>query len=515
MAYTILGGRGRRNENEGHVPGVIVNVMTARKTTNHPASIVWFRHDLRLDDNPALHAAVARGGSIVPVFIWAPHEEAPWEPGAASRWWLHQSLRHLDADLHRHGSRLIIRHGTSPRELLMLADACGADTVYWNRRYEPAAALRDAAVTARLAEAGIAAETRNGSLLVEPWDVATRQGRPFQVFTPFYRRIAELEYPEPTAAPPRIPAPPRWPESLDLRDLMLEPAVDWAAGIRAAWQPGSKGARRALDHFLETDLAGYAAGRDAMDIAGTSRLSPHLHFGEISPRTVWHAVRAAAAIETSPGIIEGQDAYLRQLAWREFAHHLLHHFPHTVEQPLKPEFAKFPWRYDERALQAWRQGRTGYPLVDAGMRELWTTGWMHNRARLVAASFLVKHLLIRWQDGARWFWDTLVDADLANNTLGWQWVAGCGADAAPYFRVFNPTLQGDRFDATGAYVRRWAPELALMPAKWIHEPSKAPEPVLRTARVQLGQTYPMPIIEHEKARVRALAAYETITRGRP
>jgi len=488
--------------------------MANTKKESRPASIVWFRKDLRLDDHPALHAAVARGGPVIPVFIWAPHEESPWEPGAASRWWLHQSLHALDAELRRHGSRLILRQGTSHRELLMLADACGADMVFWNRRYEPAVIQRDAHVMARLAEAGIRAETSNGSLLCEPWELETRQGRPFQVFTPFHRRLSEQEFAEPLPAPARIRPPQRWPETLDPRDLALEPAVDWAGGIRAAWQPGSKGARRELGRFLDDALAGYAHGRDMVGAGGTSRLSPYLHFGEISPRTVWHAVRAAAATETTPGIIEGQDAYLRQLAWREFAHHLLYHFPHTPEQPLKPEFAKFPWRYDERALQAWRQGRTGYPLVDAGMRELWTTGWMHNRARLITASFLVKHLLIRWQEGARWFWDTLVDADLANNTLGWQWVAGSGADAAPYFRVFNPVLQGARFDETGAYIGRWVPELALLPVKWIHEPWKAPAPVLRTARVELGHTYPMPMVEHDQARARALQAYETVIRGR-
>jgi deoxyribodipyrimidine photo-lyase len=481
---------------------------------NGPACILWFRNDLRIEDNPALDAALAHGGPIIPVYIWAPQEEKPWSPGAASRWWLHQSLRQLDSELRRHGSRLILRQGTAYRELLLLATQIGADTVIWSRRYEPAIIKRDAIVESKLESAGIKARTVNASLLAEPWELMTKQERPYQVFAPFHRRLLEHNCGTPLPAPGRIRGPSIWPDSLDLRDLRLEPAADWAAGIRATWQPGERGARRALHQFIESALYRYASARDRPDLPGTSHLSPHLHFGEIGPRTIWNAVRENAATDTRNGAAQSEEAFLRQLAWREFSYHLLYHFPDTPLKPLKANFERFPWQTDRRALQAWQQGRTGYPFVDAGMRELWTTGWMHNRARLNAASFLVKHLLLPWQRGEKWFWDTLVDADLANNTMGWQWVAGSGADAAPYFRVFNPIMQGVKFDPDGDYVRRWVPELAALPPRWIHQPWKAPENVLRAARIYLGRTYPLPIVDHDQARRRALDAYENFIRPR-
>jgi len=314
-------------------------------------------------------------------------------------------------------------------------------------------------------------------------------GRPYQVFTAFWRACQAMPEPGvPLPAPECIPAPERWPESLAIEELGLDPIPDWAGGLREVWTPGEAGAMRLLREFLAR-ADGYADERDRPDRAGTSRLSPHLHFGEVSARQVWHAAR-------------GVEPYLRQLGWREFSAHLLHHFPHTATEPLRPEFRAFPWRMDAAALRAWTRGRTGYPLVDAGMRELWHTGWMHNRVRMVAASFLVKHLMIPWQEGAAWFWDTLVDADLANNTMGWQWCAGCGADAAPYFRIFNPVLQGEKFDPEGAYVRRWVPELADVPARFVHKPWLAPEP---------PREYPAPIVDHDFARLRALAAYRSGT----
>jgi deoxyribodipyrimidine photo-lyase len=478
--------------------------------TQAPA-IVWFRHDLRLHDNPALQAAVQHGGPVIPVFIWAPEEEMEWAPGGASQWWLHQSLANLSDALQGHGSRLILRRGNSLNTLQALIRDTGARVVLWNRRYEPSARHRDATIKAALRAEGVTVESFNAGLLFEPWEVATKTGRPYQVFTPFWKAcLATSEPSEPLPTPAHMPAPAQWPDTLPLADFELEPAFDWAAGIRAVWQPGCQHAVERLQHFLDKTLHNYAQDRDRPDIVGSSRLSPHLHFGEISPRQIWHAAQDTALAPRGGGRAQGAEAHLRALGWREFAHHVLYHFPHTTTQPLRPDFAAFPWRREQKSLRAWQRGRTGYPIVDAGMRELWTTGWMHNRARMVAASFLVKHLLLPWQAGAAWFWDTLVDADLANNTMGWQWVAGCGADAAPYFRIFNPMTQGQKFDPQGVYVRRWIPELAKLPDRWIHQPWEATTTTLSEAGVTLGRTYPYPMIDHRAARERALAAFASM-----
>ncbi len=410
-----------------------------------------------------------RGAPIVPVYIWAPDEEGGWPPGAASRWWLGRSLAALGAGLEKRGSRLIVRVGPTTDALQRLAADTGAEAVFWNRRYEPAAVARDRQVKADLRRMGIRAESFNGSLLFEPWTISNQAGEPFRVFTAFWRACLSRAVAAPAKdASKRLRAPDHWPSSLPIAELPLEPVIDWASGFREVWQPGEAGARKQLDRFQSEALTGYGGNRDRPDMAGTSRLSPHLHFGEVSPAQVWRAVPA------------GSYAYLRQIVWREFAYHLLFHFPESPERPLRGEFGAFPWKRDAGLLRLWQRGKTGYPLVDAGMRELWRTGWMHNRVRMVAASFLVKHLLTSWQEGAAWFWDTLVDADLANNTLGWQWVAGCGADAAPYFRIFNPAIQAAKFDPRGDYVRRWAPACAP------------------------------PVVEHGEARRRALAALASI-----
>jgi len=468
----------------------------------HPSvTLVWFRHDLRLADNPALSAAAA--GAVVPVFIWAPDEEGDWPPGAAARWWLYQSLARLDADLRAHGSRLIVRRGPALAVLRRLISETGAARIVWNRRYEPAVVARDTAIQAALrAEDAVTVDTFNSALLFEPWTIANRSGKPFQVFTPFWNACRVTMQLDAPLRAPALPAPQQWPPSLALADLGLEPAIDWAAGLRAAWQPGETGATEQLGRFLDHAAAHYADDRNRPDRRGTSRLSPHLHFGELGPRQIWHAVQTAATLDPQRGALGAADAYLRQLGWREFAHHLLFHFPRTVEAPLRPEFARFPWRDDPDVLRAWQRGRTGYPIIDAGMRELWHTGWMHNRVRMLVGSFLVKDLLLPWQAGARWFWDTLVDADLANNTLGWQWVAGCGADAAPYFRVFNPVTQGERFDPEGHYVRRWVPALQHVSTPWVHQPWRAP-----------GDEQPQPIVDHAVARQRALAAFARVKRA--
>jgi deoxyribodipyrimidine photo-lyase len=471
------------------------------------AALVWFRLDLRLADNGALERALAAHPSVIPVFIWAPEEEAPWAPGGASRWWLHQSLAALEASLAARGSRLIVRRGPSTETLRQLAAETGAGAIYWNRRYEPVILARDRSLKGTLGASGLVAESCPGNLLFEPWTIRNTEREPFHVFTPFWRACLRMPTPpQPKPASGHIPAPAQWPASLAISELGLEPKVGWAAGMRQAWQPGEAGAADHLNAFLAGAVGSYATGRDCPGVTGTSRLSPYLHFGEISARQVWHALHAGPYGPAA-------DLFLRQIAWREFGYHLLFHFPNTPREPFRPEFRKFTGHFDAGKLKAWSRGRTGYPLVDAGMRELWHTGWMHNRVRMVVASFLVKHLMIPWQEGAAWFWDTLVDADLANNTLGWQWSAGCGADAAPYFRIFNPTLQGEKFDRDGDYVRRWVPELARLSSQWIQKPWKAPPPSLATARIELGKTYPLPIVEHRAARARALAAFAAMRQG--
>ena len=480
-----------------------------------PASptILWFRLDLRLADNAAIAAALARDGAIIPVYILDEAGEGRWRPGGASRWWLHHSLAALDAALRRRGSRLILRRGESGVVLKTLVQETGAGAVYWNRRYEPACVERDAKVAAELAAAGVEASSFNSALLFEPQTIANRQGRAFQVFTPFWRHCLAQPVPDEIAVPGgRFPAPGRWPRSFTFGELGLRSAVSWDARLHEAWLPGEAGAQKRLRSFLARHLKDYDQRREMPGLVGTSLLSSHLHFGEIGPRQIW---AAAQALSQESGVFpasRGARRFLTELGWREFAYHLLHHFPHTPERPLRSAFLRFPWAEDAGGakLLAWQRGRTGYPIVDAGMRQLWVTGWMHNRVRMIAASFLVKHLRLAWTHGAAWFWDTLFDADLASNTLGWQWSAGCGADAAPYFRIFNPVLQGRKFDANGDYVRRWVPELAQLPAEFIHQPWEAPEAELARAGVTLGKTYPRPIVDHATARQDALAAWQSL-----
>jgi len=481
-------------------------------------AIVWLRQDLRLRDNAALSAAALRGGPVVVAFIWDEEGEGAWAPGEASRWWLHHSLLCLDRSLREKGTRLVVARGESSRVLRRLAGETGAGAVYWNRRTEPAARARDRAVEASLAARGIEARAFNSALLFEPERVANRQGGPFQVFTPFWRHCVQLPVDPPVvlgrnAFSVRVPV---WPRSLRVSDLGLLPKGDWTEGLARAWKPGEKEGARRLRRFVSGALASYAGGRDSPAVDQTSMLSPWLHFGEVGPRQVWAAVKALSADSGAFPPSEGAGAFLREIGWREFAQHLLVHFPRTPEEPLRPGFARFPWATDpaDRMLRAWQRGLTGYPIVDAGMRQLWKTGWMHNRVRMVAASFLVKHLRLPWIHGARWFWNTLVDADLANNTLGWQWSAGCGADAAPYFRIFAPVRQGERFDPQGSYVRRWLPELAAVPDEFLQAPWQAPAPVLAAAGVRLGDTYPRPMVDHATARAAALRAYGAL-RGNP
>jgi deoxyribodipyrimidine photo-lyase len=479
------------------------------------STLLWFRLDLRLEDNPALAEAVRLGEPVVPVFIWSPGEESPWEPGGASRWWLHCSLARLAQDLERRGSRLIVRASEQAGPALeRLVEECGARRVLWNRRYEPALIARDQRVKSDLRSRGLEAASFNSALLYEPWTVATKEGGAFQVFSAFWRHCATLpDPPAPLPAPERLRPPAHWPDSLALEALELLPRIDWAGGLRRSFTPGSHAALQRLEEFLEAAIDAYPSQRDFPGTAGTSRLSPHLHFGDIGPRQIWHAARARALARGIHSTWR-DSKYLAELGWREFAHHLLYHFPATPQEPLRPRYARFPWNRHADLLAAWQRGATGYPIVDAGMRELWQTGWMHNRVRMIVASFLIKDLLQPWTDGARWFWDTLVDADLASNTLGWQWVAGSGADAAPFFRIFNPLSQGLKFDPNGDYVRRFVPELGALPAEWLHKPWEAQPQVLAAAGVELGRTYPRPIVDHAAARRRALEALNSVTGSR-
>ncbi|MFT5124754.1 MAG: deoxyribodipyrimidine photo-lyase, partial [Verrucomicrobiales bacterium] len=376
-----------------------------------------------------------------------------------------------------------------------------------SRRYEPAAIARDTGVKAGLQAQGLEAKSFNGSLLFEPWNVETKSGGPYKVFTPFWNMLQTLPPPrEPLPAPRKLKRPSTWPESMSVDELKLKPTRDWDAGIESDWTPGEAGALAELDRFLDHALIGYSDGRDRPAMRGTSRMSPYLHFGEISPNTIWYNVHEHAQSTGGAGTITAATSYLREIAWREFAHHLLYHFPQTPDAPLKAVYENFPWNERPGQLAAWQQGMTGYPIVDAGLRELWHTGWMHNRVRMIVASFLIKDLLIDWRKGAAWFWDTLVDADLANNTMGWQWTAGCGADASPFFRVFNPMSQGEKFDPNGDYARKWCPELSDLPNKWIYRPFEAPAEILSAAGVTLGKHYPKPIVNHKVAREKALAA---------
>jgi deoxyribodipyrimidine photo-lyase len=483
-----------------------------KQRMTHPI-LLWLRRDLRLGDHPALAKALTAGRPVIPVYVLDDETPGRWRAGSASLWWLAGSLAALDGDLRKRGSRLVLRKGETVAALLRLVEEAAAEAVYFTRGYEPHMATLEKQLAAACEAQGIGCHRFSGQLLNEPEAVSNKAGEPFKVFTPFHKACLAKEPPARVlAAPEVIPAPACWPESEALEDWGLLPAKpDWAGGLRETWEPGEAGARKRLESFIDSALDAYGKARDLPGVDGTSRLSSHLAFGEIGPRQIWHAVRHAG---DSAGL-RGADAFLRELYWREFSYHLLFHAPHFPEKPFRPEFEAFPWREDARGLRAWQKGETGYPIIDAGMRQLWAIGWMHNRVRMITASFLIKHLLIPWQTGEAWFWDTLVDADLANHAASWQWVAGSGADAAPYFRVFNPTLQGKKFDPGGDYVRRWVPELAGLPDADIHTPWLTAEPVLKRAGIILGKTYPRPIVDHDAGRKRALGAYQAIGSAKP
>ncbi len=475
-----------------------------------PPVLVWFRQDLRLTDNPAFRAAADSGRPIVCLFILEDEDAGAWAHGGASRWWLHQSLTSLQADLSKLGLNLVLRRGPAERVLAEVIEESGATAIQWNRCYEPWRIARDKTIKTALQDNGVEVTSHNAALLQEPWTVRTQGGHPFKVYSPFWKTLRQMPVPAPLPKPAEVKAAPAL-KSDDLATWALLPRnPDWARAFPAHWTPGEAGAVEKLERFLEDALKGYGNDRNRPDKPSTSRLSPHLHWGEIGPRQIWH--RTLAHIEAHGGGDKDAWKFLSEVGWREFSYHLLYHWPNLPEQNWRSQFDDFPWKDDEALYEAWCRGRTGYPIVDAGMRELWATGWMHNRVRMITASFLIKDLLVPWQRGEAWFWDTLVDADLANNAASWQWVAGSGADAAPYFRIFNPVSQGEKFDPKGDYVRAWVPELAELPDEVLHQPWTASEDQLRAAGVTLGESYPHPIVDHKEARKLALDAFETIKR---
>lgn len=476
---------------------------------------VWFRDDLRLQDNPAFFHACESAETVLPVFILDEKAMGSWKIGGASRWWLERSLVSLQHQLKAQGSDLLIFKGDSLKTLKMIIKQTQSGSVYWNRRYTPALVECDKIVKKNLTDSGSTVKSFTGNLLIEPWKILNTSDLPYKVYTPFWKRMRQELVTSPPAIlaePSTIPQlPSTLPDSLSIAELCLyNTSIDWAKRFPDYWSPGAAGADSALEEFMAQSITVYPQQRDFPSEDSTSRLSPHLHFGELSVKQcwldIWQQIEADGqnSKQANSGALWG---YLRQLVWREFCHYLLFHFPETDQKSFNNNFEKFEWLVNKKLLKRWQSGATGYPLVDAGMRQLWQTGWMHNRVRMVCASFLTKHLLIHWLDGAKWFWDTLVDADLANNSCGWQWVAGSGADAAPYFRIFNPILQSKKFDAQGDYIREWVPELKKLDSRTIHTPWEADTAQLKKAGIELGETYPHIIIEHTTARQRALDRY--------
>jgi deoxyribodipyrimidine photo-lyase len=464
--------------------------------TKSTTALVWFRQDLRLHDHQALLYALDQGYHIIPVFILDDVNASEWKRGGASRWWLHQSLEKLNSDM---GGRIVFRSGDASKIIPDLVKQSGAKAMFWNRCYEPWRIARDSAIKSTLKSEGITVETFKDLLLWEPWEVLKSDNTPYKVFTPFYRKGCLSKEPpgKPRPTPTKIQFA-DYKETGDLNDLGLMPDIKWYQGMDKAWTPGEKGARARLDAFLKNGLRNYKEDRNRPDLEHVSRLSPHLHFGEISIREVWHTSQAAGIAQ---GLERDLDHFCSELGWREFSYSLLYHEPKLPREPLQKRFNSMPWIKDDALLRRWQKGQTGIPIVDAGMRQLWQTGWMHNRVRMIVASLLVKNMMIHWHEGEDWFWDCLVDADLANNAASWQWVAGCGADAAPYFRIFNPITQGEKFDPRGDYIRTFVPELKNVSQQFVHKPWESPQPIAG---------YPAPIVDLPTTRQRALDAFATL-----
>lgn len=469
--------------------------------------LVWFRQDLRIADNLAINAACAACEAVVCLFIDDPKAQTVSQLGAASRVWLHHSLHDLNQNLRSRGNELLLAQGDSESVLKQVIEQYGVTRLYWNRCYDPVSIKRDKKIKVRFKD--LLPESFNSLLNAEPWEALKADDTPYRVYTPYWRmRSKDLPGVKPVSAPRTIAPTPMVKKAnvfkaAPLASLELLPARDWHVGMMSHWQVGEKAAMSSLKRFLKSPVNDYTDTRNIPSVVGTSRMSPHLHFGEISPRQILHVLNKGAT--NLVALNAGEETFAKEILWREFAYSLLFHFPHTIDKPLDKRFDQFPWekRYT-KALHAWQRGNTGVPIIDAGMRELYATGWMHNRVRMIVASYLIKNLLIPWQKGEQWFRDTLVDADLASNAMGWQWAAGSGADAAPYFRVFNPVLQGEKFDKSGDYVRRWVPEIAQISNKFIHKPWELDEDA------RAGIDYPAPLVDLKQSRQRALAAFDTI-----
>ena len=479
-------------------------------------ALLWLRQDLRLADHNALVAALAEAERVLPVFVLDEAAGGDWAPGGASRWWLHHSLESLGRAFAERGTSLILRRGDAASIIPALARETGAGSVQCGLAHEPWLRRLDATVAAALEADGRRLVAHRVSTLFDLDAIRSKTGTRYGIYTPFARTCRALPDPEPPLpAPAHIPGPDALPASDRLQDWQLLPtAPDWAGGMRDTWTPGETGAAQHLHDFLDARLDGYGQSRNIPgDPKGTSMLSPHLHWGELSANQVWHAAREAAA-RLEGARAGGFETFQGEILWHEFAAYLLWHNPTVPDVSMRAAFAGLPWRDDADGLRAWSQGRTGIPIVDAGMRQLWQQGWMHNRVRMITASYLTKHMLLPWQQGEAWFWDTLVDADLATNAVSWQWVAGTGTDSQPFFRIFNPVTQGRKFDPDGRYVRQYVPEVAALPDRWLHAPWEAPAAVLDKAGIRLGETYPRPIVGLDEGRDRALAAFRDTVRSR-
>ena len=473
--------------------------------TNEDIIIFWFRQDLRIVDNPGLSKSL-KSDKVLPIYILDDTNSNDFAMGAASRWWLHNSLRELNKNL---DNKLSLYKGDPSEILESLSSRFNIKGIFWNRCYEPWRIERDKKIKSKFIEKDIIVETFNSALLWEPWEILKSDNTPYKVFTPYYRKGCLMsEAPRKPLSAPNLNTLFEDKENiLQLDDLNLLPRIKWYKEMEKLWEPGEKGAHKKLESFLSDGLLGYKEGRNFPSKKNVSQLSAHMHFGEISPNQVWHRAKLKKDL---PGIEKDLDHFLSELGWREFSYNLLFHFPELPRENLQKKFDNFPWIENEILFDKWKKGLTGYPIVDAGMRELWQTGYMHNRVRMIVGSFLVKNLLLHWHKGEKWFWDCLIDADLASNSASWQWVAGSGADAAPYFRIFNPILQGKRFDPDGSYIKKFIPELEQLPSKYLFSPWEAPIEVLSEANIELGSDYPEPIVDLIKSRDRALEAFSTI-----